>query len=286
MARQRFQAPAREAVPEQQFGHPIYQPWRSYRDWLESETWPLVGRLNDALGSAVHPWTGRALRFVAQTPELLADGLHYEARIHSAGSIATREQNWHDLFNALIWLHHRDIKAAMNERQVADLGCIGAAQRTRGQCALTHFDEAGAIVVLRDPAMLACWDSHDWVGLFQRHRNAWLSGAASVVIIGHALLERALMPDLLLTAKCIAVMASEPDDPASLESGLASAIVRGALLNDPQELRPLPLSGLPGWHPEADSECFLRSAECFRPLRIGREYPEPQTAGTLLSAAA
>ena len=48
--------------------------------------------------------TGDAAVFVAQTPALLADGLHYEQRIAERGEIATREGNWHDLLNALIWL--------------------------------------------------------------------------------------------------------------------------------------------------------------------------------------
>jgi len=47
------------------------------------------------------------------------------------------------------------------------------------------------------------------------------------------------------------------------------------LLRDPLDLRPLPLSGLPGWHAESDTEPFHRHAECYQPRREGRAYPPP-----------
>ena len=40
------------------------------------------------------------------------------------------------------------------------------------------------------------------------------------------------------------------------------------------ELRPLPLSGIPGWHAGQDAR-FHREATCFKPLRPGRVYPPP-----------
>ncbi len=96
-----------------------------------------------------------------------------------------------------------------------------------------------------------------------------------MILIGHALLERALVPDLLLTAKCLAWL--EPGSPsdASVTQRVAEAIAAGEQLCDPQELRPLPLSGLPGWHADAGETRFLREGECFRPLRAGRRYPQP-----------
>jgi len=256
------------------------------------------------------------LRFVEQTPALLADGLHYEQRIYQRGEIATRVDNWHDLFNALMWIERAPLKAALNARQSGDVAVIGHAERTRAQCALTHFDEGGSIVLLRDAALLALWDAHDWRGLFWRERAAWSDGRAQVIVIGHALLEHALTMDGVHTSKCVAVLLDScpvPADscpvraessPVRVESGtarvesgtvrgelvephsgrlefdaackrVATAIVDGTLLNDPQELRPLPLSGIPGWHPDTIHESFYAEAPCFRPLRSGRRYPAP-----------
>lgn len=215
-------------------------------------------------------------QFVAQTPQLLRDGLHYEQRIAQRGQIATRTHNWHDLLNALIWLRFPSLKAALNARQVAEIEKVGAKQRSRAQCALTHFDEGGAIVLLHDPDLLRLWDAHDWHGLFWRERAAWSDGRIRVLVFGHALLEHALKPAQLLVSKTIAVIAAQNAnvEDAAIDA-VAAAIRRGELLNDPQELRPLPLSGIPGWHADNSAEHFYREAPCFRPLRAGRSYIQP-----------
>ncbi len=144
------------------------------------------------------------LRLAAQTPELLADGLHYEERIARHGVIATRPGSSHDAFNAEIWLRHCALKRAMNARQVADIARVGPKQRTRGQCALTHFDEAGAIVWLDGSDLVDAWDAHDWPSLFATHRDAWGSRIA-VTVIGHALYDYALAHRELPVAKALAV---------------------------------------------------------------------------------
>lgn len=272
MARQRFVAPARSEVPRERFDAPIFAGFARHRGLLEGAAWPSIDALNAALGEVRHPHSGRPLHFVEQTNALLADGLHYETRIHDHGAIATRADNWHDLFNALMWIERRPLKAALNLRQAADVARAGN-ERTRAQMAQTHFDEAGAIVVLRDGALLAAWDAHDWVALFHARAEAWREGDAEVIVFGHALLEHALQPAPVHTAKCIAVFddGSTPDPVSRVEQG----ILDGTLLADPQHLRPLPLSGIPGWHAQTDSREFYATAECFRPLRPGRVYPAP-----------
>ena len=123
--------------------------------------WPTVDSLN-ALWPE-RPDGGR-MRFVDQAT--LADGKHYEVRIFEDGIIATRRDNWHDLFNAMVWLRDPYIKMALNRRQVEDIRRVGTRERTRGQCALTHFDEAGAVLRLSDADMLSAWDAHDWPAFF------------------------------------------------------------------------------------------------------------------------
>jgi hypothetical protein len=186
--------------------------------------------------------------------------------------LATREDNWHDLLNALVWRRHAAIKWAMNRRQAADVAAVGSRQRTRGQCALTHFDEAGVLLVLRDPARLNAWDRHDWPGLFLGLGNEEFA----VAVIGHALLEHALDPARLLVGKALVAVADRPAEalPRALAAA-AEAIAQGRLLADPAELRPLPLMGFPGWHAQAGQADFLAAAPCFQPLRAGRRYPAP-----------
>ena len=228
--------------------------------------------MNRALHAASN--SNAELQFVAQPQAMFDDDLHYEQRIHRDGYIATRPYNWHDLFNALIWLRYPAIKRALNRRQVEEIHRVGLKTRSRAQSALTHFDEGGAIIIVRDSALLALWNAHDWHGLFWRERSAWGDGRIEItVVFGHALLEHALLPEQLLVAKCIAVATMA--DAEQVNAGVAAAIAGSTLLADPQELRPLPLSGIPGWHPENDDENFYRHAACFKPLREGRTYPSP-----------
>ncbi|MBL8391935.1 MAG: DUF3025 domain-containing protein, partial [Candidatus Accumulibacter sp.] len=50
---------------------------------------------------------GRRIAFVAPP----ADGLDYETRIWLTGEVATRPDNWHDFFNALVWFAFPNTKA-------------------------------------------------------------------------------------------------------------------------------------------------------------------------------
>ncbi len=261
----RFQAPARKDVDPARFDHPIFAGYQRHRDLLTGADWPPLDELNRRM-AAVDP----GIRFVRQDRQLLEDGLHYERRVAERGQVATREDNWHDLLNALVWIEQPQLKRAVNARQVADLGAAGHGQRTRAQCALTHFDEAGLIVVLPSDASLAAWDRHDWPALFSD--QDWPS-RIGLTVLGHALLEHALLADAAPVGKCL-VVAGTPARQRSAEL-MAQPIASARVLVDPQELRPLPLIGILGWHPRAGQQDFYDTHPCFRPIRAGRHYPAP-----------
>jgi hypothetical protein len=263
----RFLAPARTQVAPERFAHPAFAGFRRHLDLLAGCDWPALATL-DRRVAAVDP----GIRFACQDATLLADGLHYEQRIAERGVVATRPDSWHDLLNALVWIEHAPLKRALNARQVADIAANGPRQRSRGQYALTHFDEAGVVVALDDPTLLAAWDRHDWPALMAGQDAVW-NGAARPLVFGHALLEHALHPWPWLVAKALVVRADRPL--AQQLGALADAIHAGGALTDPLQLRPLPLAGLPGWHPEAGRPDFHRTAPCFQPLRPGRRYPPP-----------
>jgi hypothetical protein len=260
------------------FEHPMFAGIRGSRDLFFDSDIDALDRAARACG----------IRFAAQTPALLADGLHYETRIATTNVVATRP-GVHDRFNALVWLRHTALKRAMNARQVADIARVGPKQRTRGQCALTHFDEAGAIVWIDGDDLIDAWNAHDWHALFAAHRDAWGKRIA-LTVVGHALFEYALEHGELPVAKVLAarvdrraiearsvhaLVASWPDAEQHVADGIAS----GRLLSDPQELRPLPLAGVPRWHPDSSSPDFFARMPCFRPIRAGRRYPEPAYLG-------
>jgi hypothetical protein len=266
----RFRSPPRDAVDRAVFDTPAFSRFALWHELLTAAEWPAFEVLNRALVEACDAAGVPPRRLQAQTPALLADGLHYETRIAVRGIIASRPQHWHDLLNALAWVAYPRIKHALNQRQAADVEIHGPRQRSRAQCALTHFDEAGVVLLLRDADRLAAWDRHDWPGLFAGLEP----DAFAVATVGHALLEHALEPDRLLCGKAIAVLTPTPQARlAAALVGIAADIAGGRLLRDPQALRPLPLMGLPGWHVCASDAGFLRSAPCFQPLRAGRCYP-------------
>lgn len=260
----RYVAPTRDSLERSVFASPPLSSWGDYTSLLDGDAWPDTAVLNALLPHDA------SVRFATQDKALLDDGLHYEERIARHGAIATRAGNWHDLFNALIWLRYPTLKRALNARQMEEIARMGPRERSRPQCALTHFDEAGMIVSLQDPAMLRAWDVHDWSTLFWTHRDAWLRGEARVEVFGHALLEHALTPEKLLVGKALVVMGDR-----DARVVCAEAIRSGTVLNDPQELRPLPVSGVPGWHADTGQASFYTTAPCFQPLREGRVYPAP-----------
>ncbi|MFL4620249.1 DUF3025 domain-containing protein [Stenotrophomonas maltophilia] len=258
----RFVPPPRAAVDPQVFAHPVFAGLRDVHDLLASPEWPSIAALEARL-------TLPGKHLVEQDAALLADGLHYEARI-AQGRIATRADNWHDLFNALVWARYPQLKQVLNVQQCRHIASMPPGQRNRAQAALTQFDETGVIVRVRDEDVLAAWDVHDWPALFEPAR--WQSGDIAIAaIFGHALMEQALLPGRLLVGKCV-VVHGEVDD--ACVDAVASAIVEGRAVTDPLQLRPLPLAGIPGWQQGQDAT-FYADAAYFRPLRAGRQYPPP-----------
>ncbi len=258
----RFVPPPRAAVDPQVSGHPLFAGLRDVRDLLEGPGWPSVAALEARL---VLP--GKQL--VEQDATLLADGLHYEARI-AQGRIATRADNWHDLFNALVWARYPQLKQVLNAQQCRHIAAMPPGQRNRAQAALTQFDETGVIVRVRDGTLLRAWDGHDWPALFEPSR--WQGGDIAIAaVFGHALMEQALLPGRLLVGKCVVVRG---DADADCVDAVTAAIAEGRVVTDPLQLRPLPLAGIPGWHDVQDA-AFYRNTGYFRPLRAGRAYPPP-----------
>ncbi|CAO3300658.1 TPA: DUF3025 domain-containing protein [Stenotrophomonas maltophilia] len=258
----RFVPPPRAAVDPQVFAHPVFAGLRDVHDLLVSPEWPSIAALEARL-------TLPGKHLVEQDAALLADGLHYEARI-AQGRIATRADNWHDLFNALVWARYPQLKQVLNVQQCRHIASMPPGQRNRAQAALTQFDETGVIVRVRDEDVLAAWDVHDWPALFEPAR--WQSGDIAIAaIFGHALMEQALLPGRLLVGKCV-VVHGEVDD--ACVDAVTAAIAEGRAVTDPLQLRPLPLAGIPGWHQGQDA-AFYADAAYFRPLRAGRQYPPP-----------
>ncbi|WP_439535457.1 DUF3025 domain-containing protein [Methyloversatilis sp.] len=211
--------------------------------------------------------TGHALTFAASTP----DDQPYESRIAGTGCVVTRDHNWHDTFNAWVWLTFPLTKAAMNQCHAAHLVHTADGAGTRGPVrdALTQFDEDGLVLVSDDSSLLEAIRHHRWrEAMFDRRRAL---ESARVFVIGHALLDKARAPHVGLCARSLLVCSRELGcDAAAVSAGqvdawLAARMARGDWPRSPRDLQPLPVLGLPGM--TADNTCasYFDDRRQFRP---------------------
>ena len=156
---------------------PAFSPLRAAALAVRLPAWPTCGDFNRVLAARNEPVlnsAGRALRFVEQAPRSAAFEDKYEPRIFLHGEVQLRPCDWHDVFNALVWLTFPRTKAALNACHFRALERgQGGASRNRGpvQDALTLFDESGVIVVSGDPALSGMLVEHAWKDLFWRRRG-------------------------------------------------------------------------------------------------------------------
>lgn len=272
----RYLAPARAELMPGIFEQPLFASLSAAQLALcKGLDWPDITTLNAGWTPPLNRF-GKPFEFTPQ--HQLSDDLHYECRIDALGQIATRTENWHDLFNAFIWQNLPKIKQSLNAVQVEDITVVGPKQRTRRQSAMTHFDEAGAIVRLHDQTMLAAWDEHDWPCFFKAWPEAEARGTVQVWPFGHSLYEHALNTDIALVAKAVVFNSAHDWTRDAVDSMIADRIRSKSCMLDPQELRPIPLSGIPGWHPDWQSPDFFTKLGCFRPKRPGKVYSAPLAA--------
>ena len=221
------------------------------------------------VGREVRTASGQRLSFVPPT----RDGLAYEQRIWARGEVATRRDNWHDFFNALVWLTFPQSKAALNARHAsAPAGAASEQARGRERDALTHFDECGVAVVASDASLLDLVRRFEWKALFWE-RRVDLRRALRCFVFGHATYEQLLRPFRGLTAKALLyevsdrwLQASLRQQLADIDQRLADELAGGKMLL-PQAFHPLPLMGLPGVTPASEHATYYDDRWQFRPGR-------------------
>jgi hypothetical protein len=216
---------------------------------------------------------GRPLRFVP--PQ--GDGMAYETRTRERGEVETRPDNWHDFFNALVWLAFPRTKRALNAAHVAAMlpaGRVRGAQRD----ALTHFDECGIAVLSTRHALLDLLRGFQWKELFVVRREE-VRSAMRFVVFGHATYEALLAPFRGLTAKAV-LFEVTPEVlalpaaalTAEVDARLAAALAGGSWCR-PRDFQPLPLLGIPGVTPASEAPGFYDDTWQFRPGRRAGTNP-------------
>lgn len=218
--------------------------------------------------------SGRPLSFVA--PQ--GDAVDYETRIWARGEVETRPDNWHDFFNALVWLSYPLSKSALNACHVEAMAVAGARRGLGRGCdrdALTHFDECGVVVVSSDRSLLALLRDFQWKRLFWERRLD-LSRVLRCFVFGHATYEQLLRPFRGLTAKAVLHEVGEAwlraplcEQLADVDRRLAAEVAAG-LHRDPRAFNPLPLLGLPGVAAASESPSYYDDTWQFRSGRTRR----------------
>lgn len=264
---------------------PMFEPLRAAASALGGPYWPgcdELNRVNASCRESIVNAAGRPLRFVGQQLRQKTFEDQYEPRIFLRGEVQMRSCNWHDLFNALVWLTFPAAKAALNQRHYRELErqrASGAQDRGPARDALTLFDEGGVIVAASDSALAALLTGFEWKSLFWNRRTEVLR-RMRFYLFGHALYEKALAPFTGVTGRSVMF---EVEDAffalpmaaqlSALDARLAARIGDAARFATTRELTPVPILGVPGWCDDNACEQYYDNQNYFRPARTGDAGP-------------
>ncbi len=246
--------------------------------------WPgcqgLLGLLNDPVILS----SGLQLDMKTQDDTLPFPEMGYEERVYKKGIISTREENWHDLFNAFIWLLFPKTKVLLNDLHMQELKKQAGKKRTPARDAITHIDESGIIIASSDSSLLEFLKNHQWQEVFVQSRELWFNrcfekGVEKVFqqqigafVFGHGMYEKAFKPFVGFTGKAYCLKVDKDfyrqDKMAQyhmLDQLLCHDIKQKNALCDSSSLSPLPILGVPGWSKDNESPDFYDNKNYFRP---------------------
>ncbi|MEO8006234.1 MAG: DUF3025 domain-containing protein, partial [Betaproteobacteria bacterium] len=182
----------------------MFAPLRAAGARLPEIGWPnpdLLNALAEGAGRIVNA-QGQRVRFVAQQPRTgdFRDG--FEPRAYLKGEVQVRPLDWHDLFNALVWMSFPTTKAVLNARHYESQVDVSAGNRSAVSDALTLFDEDGVIVLSSDASLLDLMRDFRWKELFWVRRDD-VKKSMRFLIFGHALYHKAQNPFVGMTGKAV-----------------------------------------------------------------------------------
>ena len=242
------------------FDHPAFTPYRGLIDALElARGRPTLDALN-ALAAARGTTQARGLPLRFFAPDGRLSARDYETHILHTGLVPSRPDTWHDVLNALVWLRFPRFKSALNAAHGAAIALETDSRRGRRRDALTVLDESGVWVISRDPALPEWLAGRAWQALFWEARSR-VEADMRFVVVGHALLEKALTPYPSITGKCLMLIAASLD-PDDAEAQAVSAL---SAIDTPRQLAPLPIQGVPGWDRANGCAAYYANEAIFRP---------------------
>lgn len=273
---------------------PLFAPLHPILAGLDPGGFPALKECNALLAERDLPITvqnGMPLRFVPQASGKLSFEAQYEPRCYLTGEVQMRMHNWHDLFNALVWLTFPKTKAAINARHyrallegdIAD-DVVAGSQRGAVRDVNTLLDESGVIVAYSnansgaDAELAALLRGFQWKELFwQRREQVRPQSSRQVMgfyLFGHGLYEKALQPYVGMTGQGLLIKVEQAffswplaQQLVHLDSLLANYLAAPDQCRSPRDLSPVPLLGIPGWAADNDCAAYYDNTAYFRPGR-------------------
>jgi len=255
---------------------PLFSPLHPVLSSLNTNTFPTLNDFNNMLlkrQPAISVQSGLNLLFVPQEPGRLGFEAQYEPRCYLSGEVQTRPENWHDLFNVLVWLTFPKAKAAINTRHYQALKSktdTGNSQRGRVRDMATLLDESGVIVVCCNAVLSDLLQTFQWKKLFWQRREQ-VRKEMCFYIVGHGLYEKALNPYVGMTGQGLVLQVPSEFFERTLPAQLSEIDQRLATyLSNPEnclttrELNPVPLLGVPGWSEENEDPAYYDNTAYFR----------------------
>lgn len=240
--------------------------------FAKRQCWPSLDEYNALLDPPIHGAGGARIRFVAQGRKAtrMEDG--YEARIYLTGEVQTRAENWHDFFNALVWLSFPLAKSALNARHFAAISLDpDNPARGRQRDALTLFDESGVAVVCANDDLAELLREHRWKELFWERREE-VRNQMKFFVFGHSLHEKALQPYIGFTGKGLLLKVDADFLARSGQEQLLDGMIARRFIGDTppttRDFTPIPLLGVPGWWPGNEDAAFYDNTAYFRARRM------------------
>ena len=246
---------------------PLAETIARYRDWPTHRDLDNLKFLKD---HCIAAGSGQPIRFVPQDHAAQGDTEHcYESKIYRTGQVSTRSGNWHDFFNALVWITFPQAKAALNRIHYRVL-MHGGKVTKRGPLrdAATLVDESGVIVLSSCPELIKLLKRHEWKTVFWQYRSA-VRSSMRFLVFGHALYEKALSPYVGMTGKGVFFQVEESFFHQVLTAQLKIvdqwlADFLSQQLSSNADLFPIPILGYPEWSVDNryadyyDNECYFR----------------------------
>ena len=262
---------------------PLFHPVRPVVKEIEAYSqWPTLNDLQTMLFETqedIYTEHQAKICLVPQDEKPSRFEQHYAPRIYLKGEIQTREQNWHDLFQAITWRMFPRSKVAINSLHYTaalQRNQQGSEQGKRSQLEnlLSQFDECGVVIISSSPKLLDMIRDFQWKNLFWEHRQA-CQQQMRCIVFGHAIYEKAINPYVGLTAKALLLEceASVLDANSSnqleyIDECLKQHILAFNETSSPQDLNPFPILGYPDFSPENSDESYYANTSYFRPKRL------------------